>query len=183
MKRHGHGGGSGVSWVRGWVMPKENTPGTSTTRRYSSEERAAAVRMVRTLPLSWERPRARCSGSRPSSVTGSSPCGPGSDKPTLTRVSHGGRAPWRRNACATSSRRSVNCCGRMRCSSGPRSSSSAMPRPPLSDVIALIDVNKDDILERSPARSQTYLHARADGSEQLLCDQNPHPRIGAGTPG
>ena len=30
-------------------MPKENTPGKPGTRRYSSEEKAAAVRMVRTL--------------------------------------------------------------------------------------------------------------------------------------
>ena len=30
-------------------MPKETTPGKSTTRRYSPEEKAAAVRMVRTL--------------------------------------------------------------------------------------------------------------------------------------
>ena len=30
-------------------MPKDVTPGRPTTRRYSSEEKAAAVRMVRTL--------------------------------------------------------------------------------------------------------------------------------------
>lgn len=30
-------------------MPKETTPGKATTRRYSPEEKAAAVRMVRTL--------------------------------------------------------------------------------------------------------------------------------------
>ena len=30
-------------------MPKDVTPGKPTTRRYSSEEKAAAVRMVRTL--------------------------------------------------------------------------------------------------------------------------------------
>ena len=30
-------------------MPKEQSPGKPTTRRYSSEEKAAAVRMVRTL--------------------------------------------------------------------------------------------------------------------------------------
>ena len=30
-------------------MPKEQSPGRPTTRRYSSEEKAAAVRMVRTL--------------------------------------------------------------------------------------------------------------------------------------
>lgn len=29
-------------------MPKEQSPGKLTTRRYSSEEKAAAVRMVRT---------------------------------------------------------------------------------------------------------------------------------------
>lgn len=32
------------------AMPKEQAPGKPTTRRYSSEEKAAAVRMVRTLP-------------------------------------------------------------------------------------------------------------------------------------
>jgi transposase len=31
------------------VMPKEQSPGKPTTRRYSPEEKAAAVRMVRTL--------------------------------------------------------------------------------------------------------------------------------------
>jgi transposase len=31
------------------VMPNEQSPGKPTTRRYSSEEKAAAVRMVRTL--------------------------------------------------------------------------------------------------------------------------------------
>ena len=30
-------------------MPKEHSPGKPTTRRYSPEEKAAAVRMVRTL--------------------------------------------------------------------------------------------------------------------------------------
>lgn len=30
-------------------MPKDTTPGKPTTRRYSREEEAAAVRMVRTL--------------------------------------------------------------------------------------------------------------------------------------
>lgn len=30
-------------------MPKEQTPGKPQTRRYSAEEKAAAVRMVRTL--------------------------------------------------------------------------------------------------------------------------------------
>ncbi len=30
-------------------MPKEKSPGKPTTRRYSVEEKAAAVRMVRTL--------------------------------------------------------------------------------------------------------------------------------------
>jgi hypothetical protein len=31
------------------IMPKEQSPGEPTTRRYSEEEKAAAVRMVRTL--------------------------------------------------------------------------------------------------------------------------------------
>src|SRR3954462_10134863 len=31
------------------VMPKEQSPGKPTTRRYSDQEKAAAVRMVRTL--------------------------------------------------------------------------------------------------------------------------------------
>jgi transposase len=31
------------------LMPKDTTPGKPTTRRYSPEEKAAAVRMVRTL--------------------------------------------------------------------------------------------------------------------------------------
>jgi len=30
-------------------MPKDTTPGKPTTRRYNPEEKAAAVRMVRTL--------------------------------------------------------------------------------------------------------------------------------------
>ena len=34
-------------------MPKEQLSGKPTTRRYSEEEKAAAVRMVRTLRVSW----------------------------------------------------------------------------------------------------------------------------------
>jgi transposase len=32
-------------------MPKEQSPGKPTTRRYSEQEKAAAVRMVRTLRI------------------------------------------------------------------------------------------------------------------------------------
>jgi transposase len=34
-------------------MPKERSPGRPTTRRYSEQEKAAAVRMVRTLRAGW----------------------------------------------------------------------------------------------------------------------------------
>ena len=34
-------------------MPKEQSPGKPTARRYSPEEKAAAVRMVRTLRQEW----------------------------------------------------------------------------------------------------------------------------------
>jgi hypothetical protein len=41
------------------VMPKEQSPGKPTTRRYSEEENAAAARMVRTCARSWAASTAR----------------------------------------------------------------------------------------------------------------------------
>jgi len=42
-------------------MPKEHSPGKPTTRRYSPEEKAAAVRMVRTLRAELGTEQGRCS--------------------------------------------------------------------------------------------------------------------------
>ena len=38
-----------IVWKRGWTYAEGHHPGKPTTRRYSLEEKAAAVRMVRTL--------------------------------------------------------------------------------------------------------------------------------------
>ena len=48
MNRSGLLGGS-IVWNEDGVMPQDRTPGRPTTRRYSSEEKAQAVRLVRTL--------------------------------------------------------------------------------------------------------------------------------------
>ena len=66
------------------VMPKELSPGKPTTRRYSPEEKAAAVRMVRTLRAELGTEHGTVSGSRSSSGTASSRCGPGCARPTST---------------------------------------------------------------------------------------------------
>jgi len=41
--------GVSIVWKRGWTHAEGPHPGKPTTRRYSPEEKAAAVRMVRTL--------------------------------------------------------------------------------------------------------------------------------------
>ena len=51
-------------------MPKEQSAGKPTTRRYSPEEKAAAVRMVRALRASSAPSRAPFLGSLTSSATG-----------------------------------------------------------------------------------------------------------------
>ena len=51
-------------------MPKEQAPGKPTTRRYSAEEKAAAVRMVGPCVWSWAASTERSSGSPASWATG-----------------------------------------------------------------------------------------------------------------
>ena len=43
-------------------MPKEQSPGKPTTRRYSPDEKGAAVRMVRALRANWVPSRELCNG-------------------------------------------------------------------------------------------------------------------------
>ncbi len=45
-------------------MPKDQSPGKPTTRRYSPEEKAAAVRMIRALAASWGTSRSRTGSSK-----------------------------------------------------------------------------------------------------------------------
>ena len=58
-------------------MPKEQSPGKPTTRRYSPEEKAAAVRMVRTLRVELGTDHGRVHRVAASSVMASNRCGPG----------------------------------------------------------------------------------------------------------
>ncbi len=51
-------------------MPKDTTPGKPTTRRYSPEEKAAAVRMVRTLRAELGTEHGTVTAGRASSVYG-----------------------------------------------------------------------------------------------------------------
>lgn len=67
-------------------MPKEQTAGKPTTRRYSPEE-AAAVRMVRTLRAELGTEHGTVQRVATQLGYGSSPCGCGSSKPTLTTAS------------------------------------------------------------------------------------------------
>ena len=67
-------------------MPKEQSAGKPTTRRYSPEEKAAAVRMVRALRAELGTEQGTVLGSLTSSATGSSRCAPGCARPTSTTV-------------------------------------------------------------------------------------------------
>jgi hypothetical protein len=49
-------------------MPKEQSPGKATTRRYTPDKRAAAVRMVRALRVELGTEHGRSSGSPASSA-------------------------------------------------------------------------------------------------------------------
>jgi hypothetical protein len=71
------------------AMPKEQSPGKPTTRRYTPDEKASAVRMVQALRAELGLIAGRCSGSLASSGTASSRCGPGCVRPTSTTVT-----PW-----------------------------------------------------------------------------------------
>ena len=62
-------------------MPKEQSPGKPTTRRYSPEEKAAAVRMVRTLRAELGTEHGTVLGWPASSATGWSRCGRGCARP------------------------------------------------------------------------------------------------------
>ena len=58
-------------------MGKQQTPGEPTTRRYTPEEKAQAVRLVRQLRAETGQRHGRCSGSLNSLAMGSSRCGVG----------------------------------------------------------------------------------------------------------
>ncbi len=66
-------------------MPKDKTPGKPTTRRYTDEEKAQAVRLVRQLRAELGTEQGPSSGSLISSGTGSRRCASGSASPTSTR--------------------------------------------------------------------------------------------------
>ena len=63
-------------------MPKEQSPGKPTTRRYSPEEKAAAVRMVRALRAELGTQQGTVIGWPASSATASSRYAPGCARPT-----------------------------------------------------------------------------------------------------
>jgi len=63
-------------------MPNEKSPGKATTRRYSAEEKATAVRMVRTLRTELGSKHGTTNVSPASWATGSSRCAAGRARPT-----------------------------------------------------------------------------------------------------
>jgi transposase-like protein len=67
-------------------MPKGSTPGKPTTRRYSPDEKAAAVRMVRTLRAELGTEHGTVNRVASQVGYGTSRCGRGSVRPTSTRV-------------------------------------------------------------------------------------------------
>ena len=71
-------------------MPTQGRSGKPTTRRYSEQEKAQAVRLVRQLRAELGTITGRSSGSRRSSVTGRSRCGAGCVRPTSMTVSSAG---------------------------------------------------------------------------------------------
>ena len=71
-------------------MAKEQSPGKPTTRRYSEREKAAAVRMVRTLRAELGSEHGTVKRVADQLATGSSRCGCGCVRPTSTRVTSRG---------------------------------------------------------------------------------------------
>ena len=67
-------------------MPKDTTPGKPTTRRYSPEEKAAAVRMVRTLRAELGTEHGTVQRVAAQLGYGTSRCGHGCARPTSTRA-------------------------------------------------------------------------------------------------
>jgi transposase len=67
-------------------MPKEQVPGKPQTRRYSQEEKDAAVRMVRTLRAELGTTQGTVQRVAAQLGAGWSRCGPGSSRPTSTRA-------------------------------------------------------------------------------------------------
>ena len=106
------------------VMPRDITPGKPSTRRYSQEEKDAAVRMVRTLraELGTDHRHDRAGGAS-SSATGWSRCGPGCVRPRSTRVTRRVCPPMRPAGSRRWSRRTVSCVGPTRSCGGQRLSS------------------------------------------------------------
>src|SRR4249919_3682708 len=95
-------------------MPKEQTPGKPTTRRYSPEEKAAAVRMVRTLRAELGTEQGTVQRVAEQLGTAPSRCGCGCARPTSTRETRQVSRPRSRRGSRRSSRRSVSCGGRTR---------------------------------------------------------------------
>ena len=154
-------------------MPKEQAAGKPTTRRYSSEEKATAVRMVRTL-------RAELGATQ------------GTVQRVATELEYGvesvrmwvkqadiddGVAPGVRRSrlgCGSWSKRSGSCAGPTRCSSGPRLSSGRSSTATTgSSRVRRREQGRPG--GRSPARGRAHLQTAAGGPEQLLRRQDPHP--------
>ena len=74
-------------------MPKEQSPGKPTTRRYSEQEKAAAVRMVRTLRAELGAEHGTVKRVADGSATGLIRCGCGCVRPTSTTDTDGGHPP------------------------------------------------------------------------------------------
>ena len=88
--RPGIRGGS-RPWKRGWSHAKEQPRRKPTARRYTPEEKAQAVRLVRQLRAELGTDHGTVSGSPASSATASSRCATGSTRPTSTRAGRGRR--------------------------------------------------------------------------------------------
>ena len=69
-------------------MPKEQVPGKSQTRRYTPEEKAAAVRMVRALRAELGTGHGTVRRVASQLGYGASRCGCGSSRPTSTTATH-----------------------------------------------------------------------------------------------
>src|SRR3977135_419528 len=90
------------------VMPKEQSPGKPTTRRYSPEEKAAAVRMVRTLRAELGTEHGTVQRVARQLGTVSSRCAPGWPRLPSTTGMHLVCRPPSRSESRISNRRSEN---------------------------------------------------------------------------
>ena len=124
-------------------MPKEQSPGKPTARRYSREEKAAAVRMVRALRAELGTEQGTVSRVAVSSATGSSRFVPGCVRPTSTmgmpRGIHCG-VPAGQRARARGTR--THACQRDSETSGKFLRRGA--RPPTQEIVDFIDTHREE---------------------------------------